>query len=176
MFDLKDMVTFDISIKDGTLKFAESLTQQIFIAMQKSSEVYLNIALSKVHVVTGQLAQSGQIHVIEAKDTRNFSIPRFTFEVSFGRQPGSLTQSVVWRQTQDQQLILGRAPLEQDNRALATEFGFYAWEQPKPKAWRRFPYLFQGLPFIMPAIIETMRDWDNNISSSDLAESFIGGL
>ena len=174
MFDLKDVVDVEISIKDGTASFAEQLTNHIYIACQGAAQVYLNIALHNVRKSTGQLADSGQIHVVKATESRNFSVPTFEFQVSFGRAEGSLTQSRVWEQTSDQQSKLGRAPQEKDPRAWANEVGFYAWEKPKPKNFRRSPYLYQGLPFIQPAFIELMKDWDYNIDVTEMSRGFLG--
>ena len=175
MIDPKTFFAVDVVIKDGTAKFAEILTQQIYIATQKAAEVYLIIAQSNVRRATHQLMNSGQIHLIEAQDTNNFSIPNFIFEVSFGRRPGSKTESMVWKQTEAQQKILNRNPLQKDRRAIATEQGFYAWEVRKKRAWRRTPYLYQGLPLIFPAFVDSMNDWEGNISSWDLARSYNPG-
>lgn len=174
MFDLKEIVDVEISIKDGTAAFAEQLTNHIYVACQGAAQTYLNIALHHVHRSTGQLADSGQIHLVKSNDSRNFSVPSFEFQVSFGREEGSLTQSRVWEQTYDQQKKLGRAPQETDARAWATEVGFYAWEKPKRKNWRRMPYLYQGLPFIKPAFVELMKDWDYTIDVSEMSRSFLG--
>jgi hypothetical protein len=157
--DISQKVTVDAKI--GINEFYSKLVFQMYYAMNKAAEAYLEIAKSFIVPRTGQLYDSGQVQDVDVKwSTGDWqTVARFEVQASFGREEDSF-RSVVWRQTEDQQKILDRQPFEQDNRAIANEVGFYAWEVRKKKNWVRRPYLYQGLDYIKPAFIDFMKDWN----------------
>ena len=159
LIDISQKITVDAKV--GIDAFYSQLVYQMYYAMNQAGEVYLGIARGHIKPVTGQLAASGQVQDVDVNWSVGYwqTVARFSVDYSFGRNPDSFT-SVEWAQTEAQQRILGRDPLEADPRAIKLETGFYAWEQQKKSAWVKRPYLYQGVPYIIPAFIDFMKDWD----------------
>lgn len=151
----------EVEIKSGISEFYTKLMKQTYYAVNQAGEVYINIARNHIQPITNQTAQSGQVQDVDVSfpSGKLKSVAKFTVDYSFGRQPDSFN-SVVWRQTKLQQKRLKRQPNETDERAIALEEGFYAWNVRMPKMWVKRPYLKQGLPYIVPAFVDFMRDWD----------------
>lgn len=151
----------EVEIKNGIDVFYSDLMKQTYYAVNKAGEVYINIARSHIKPVTNQTSQSGQVQDVDVSfpSGKWDKVAKFTVDYSFGRKPNSF-QSVEWAQTKAQQRRYNRAPNQVDERALALEEGFYAWDIPRPDFWVERPYLKQGIPYIVPAFIDFMKDWD----------------
>lgn len=163
-------IKLSVKSKDTIDHYYFMLVQHMYMSLKNAGKVYLGIAGAHIDDVTGQTRESGQVQDVDVKWPSKTAkkATRLTLDYSFGRNPDSFT-SVVWAQTEEQQEILGRAEYQRDDRALALEFGFSAWEK-GPMVRRR--YLKQGIPYILPAFTDFMKDRDYKLSPRDMITAY----
>lgn len=149
---MKVPITIDFNISNNIPAFKSNLLLNVISSAYHAGEVYILISQSFIKPITNQTSQSGQVQPTKGGNDKDF----VSLDLSFGRTKNGYT-SRVWEQTSSQQKILGRQPFQKDNRALALEEGFYAWDIREPERWVQRPYLTQGIPYIIPAFTDFLR-------------------